>query len=59
MFALVLGASGFAAAEADPVFGRAALGLAALAFLTVFVEIDDHCLGRSSLPAVHTPGQVR
>jgi pimeloyl-ACP methyl ester carboxylesterase len=59
MFALVIGASFFAAAEADPVFRRAPLGFDALALFAVFVEIDDHRLCRSSLPAVHTPGRVR
>jgi hypothetical protein len=51
LFALVFGASGFAAPEANPVFGRATLVFGALALLLVLVEIDDHRLGRSSLGA--------
>jgi hypothetical protein len=35
----------FAAAKANPVFGRAVLSLGALALLAVFVEIDNRILG--------------
>jgi hypothetical protein len=49
MFAQVFGASGFAAAEANPVFCRATLALGALALLLVLIEIDDHRVCRSAL----------